>query len=762
MKLNSIKSKLLILLLISISSCFLILGFYNTYNAYNSKHSLVEQKELNLSKQTSKFINSYLQSKIDIVSAVKNGIPLSDLNVNNKNIISALLLGKHAGKFVDVYIGFESTGDFLLSNGSYLSISKDNFDARLRPWYKQAIRMNKAGITKPYVDVSTKKLVVTVFVPFIKNGKTLGVVGSDIFLDTVVDTILNVDVGNEGFAYLLDENAYTLIHKNKDLINKKNLLFQTITSDKKHSFQEIEFQNKNKLISYSKIPVTSWFLVIELDKDKAFEDINSDIITEVLIYIVLLAVILLFLYISLVKILAPLASLENGLNSFFRYLKGEEQSIKLLNIDTNDEFGNMAKVIDSEMKIVEHSLNQDRLLIDDVKNVVNHVKSGKLDLFVNANSSTNSLNELKHILNDMIEILAKNVDKDINHILASLDEYSKLNFVNNIDGASGNISKGLNNLSNIINTMLQENQKNGLSLDKSSQILLENVDILNKASNDTAVSLEETAAALEEITESVISNTGKIQEMSKYSNDLSSSINKGQNLATSTVNSMNEINEQTQSIADAITVIDQIAFQTNILSLNAAVEAATAGEAGKGFAVVAQEVRNLASRSAEAAKEIKDLVEAATTKTNIGKKIADEMIQGYSKLNENISKTTEIIKTIETSSNEQRTSIEQINNVVNKLDQQTQNNAQVASKTHDIALDTSDIAKQILHTVNQKEFRDKNTQQLSSSSDTRSATKRSVPAPSKIERQTKQREVKKTSTASSTYQDTTKDEWESF
>ena len=143
----------------------------------------------------------------------------------------------------------------------------------------------------------------------------------------------------------------------------------------------------------------------------------------------------------------------------------------------------------------------------------------------------------------------------------------------------------------------------------------------------------------------------------------------------------------------AITVIDQIAFQTNILSLNAAVEAATAGEAGKGFAVVAQEVRNLAARSADAAREIKELVESATTKTNSGKKIADEMIKGYDALNENISSSTKIIKDIETSSNEQTTSIEQINNVVNRLDQQTQNNASVASKTHDIAIDTSSIAQ---------------------------------------------------------------------
>jgi methyl-accepting chemotaxis protein len=195
--------------------------------------------------------------------------------------------------------------------------------------------------------------------------------------------------------------------------------------------------------------------------------------------------------------------------------------------------------------------------------------------------------------------------------------------------------------------------------------------------------------------------------MASHSEDLSSSISKGQDLANSTVISMDEINEQTQAIADAITVIDQIAFQTNILSLNAAVEAATAGEAGKGFAVVAAEVRNLASRSAEAAKEIKDLVENATNKTNTGKKIADDMIIGYKTLNENLSKTTEVIEDIEEASKEQKTSIEQINDVINRLDQQTQKNASVATQTHEIATSTSNIAKNILDTVNEKEFRGK-------------------------------------------------------
>ena len=167
---------------------------------------------------------------------------------------------------------------------------------------------------------------------------------------------------------------------------------------------------------------------------------------------------------------------------------------------------------------------------------------------------------------------------------------------------------------------------------------------------------------------------------------------------------MNDIDEKVNAINDSITVIDQIAFQTNILSLNAAVEAATAGEAGKGFAVVAQEVRNLATRSAEAANEIKVLVQNATDKANEGKSISDKMILGYNGLNDNITKTIEIIANVENASKEQLTGIEQINDAINSLDHQTQENAMIASQTNDIALQTDTIAKLVVSNANAKEF----------------------------------------------------------
>jgi methyl-accepting chemotaxis protein len=141
--------------------------------------------------------------------------------------------------------------------------------------------------------------------------------------------------------------------------------------------------------------------------------------------------------------------------------------------------------------------------------------------------------------------------------------------------------------------------------------------------------------------------------MAQIAGTVTTASSEGKALASETTNAMDEINKEVNAISEAITIIDQIAFQTNILSLNAAVEAATAGEAGKGFAVVAQEVRNLATRSADAANEIKRLVQNATQKANNGKQIADSMISGYITLNQNIEQTISLIKDVEMASKEQ-------------------------------------------------------------------------------------------------------------
>ncbi|MGJ0332165.1 methyl-accepting chemotaxis protein [Aliarcobacter cryaerophilus] len=450
-----------------------------------------------------------------------------------------------------------------------------------------------------------------------------------------------------------------------------------------------------------------------LERNKEIkEELNKTVssVTTFILIILLITILSILVTIQLItrNIVSSLNIFQNGLLSFFAFSNKESSNVQLINLDGKDEFGQMAKVINQNIEKTQDLINQDDALIKDVKRVVNEVKSGNLNIKIEKSTINDELEELKSSFNEMLEVTKSNVCSDINKVLSVLDSFSKLDFRVKIDNDNGKVATGINNLSNIINHMLVENKSNGLTLEESSKMLLFNVNKLNISSNEAAASLEETAAALEEITSNIRNNTESIAKMSQLSNGVTKAVNEGQAMANQTTTAMDEINTQVNLVNEAIGVIDNIAFQTNILSLNAAVEAATAGEAGKGFAVVAQEVRNLATRSAEAAKEIKAIVERATVKANEGKEIATNMIEGYKNLNNNISSTMNLISDIENASKEQLLGIEQINDAVNQLDQQTQQNAMVASQSHDIAQSTDEIAKLIVQDANQKEFEGKN------------------------------------------------------
>jgi len=478
----------------------------------------------------------------------------------------------------------------------------------------------------------------------------------------------------------------------KDIKNGiKNETAQTINIIKKMVIIGLKLEEQLASINKS---------AIEL-KVKAKDTLNTMLLAIAITSILVFTALAIILSNQIVK---SLSNFQRGLIHFFEYLNKETTSVDMLDDTYPDEFGEMASIVNTNISKTKTLIEQDLLLIKDVKGIVENAKNGILHKRINASTQNESLEELKIIFNEMLEVLAKNICGDINKVSIALEKFHDLDFTHRIPNPTGKTSQGLNSLADIINEMLVDNKSNGLTLELSADSLLENVESLNSASNEAAASLEETAAALEEITSNISNNTQNIVIMSNLASDVTKSVSRGEKLANQTTEAMDEIDQEVTAINEAIAIIDQIAFQTNILSLNAAVEAATAGEAGKGFAVVAQEVRNLASRSAEAASEIKSLVGQATIKANQGKSISEDMITGYAELNINISKTIEIIKDVEMASKEQLLGIEQINNAVAQLDQQTQQNASVASATRDIALHTDKIAKFVVSSADEKEF----------------------------------------------------------
>jgi methyl-accepting chemotaxis protein len=449
-------------------------------------------------------------------------------------------------------------------------------------------------------------------------------------------------------------------------------------------------------------------LSIKKDQDTIGPEVaqlNDSIVNTSFIIAVIVCIFILLLSFFLPrKISSQIQTFQEGLLGFFKFLNKEIEQVDPINMQSKDELGTMAKIVNENIAKTKEFIKEDEDLISDVKRVVDLVNQGKIRQTINVSTTNKNLEELKEIFNEMLNTISINIDDDINTISQGLERFQKLDFSHRLSNPTGETAKGLNSLAEIINKMLIENKTNGLTLDSSSDILLKNVDLLNRNSNEAAASLEETSAAVEEMTGNVSSNTENVFKMADFANKLNNSAKDGQSLAVQTTEAMDEINSKVIAINEAITIIDQIAFQTNILSLNAAVEAATAGEAGKGFAVVAAEVRNLANRSADAANEIKGLVENANVKANNGKEIADKMIHGYKGLTDNIDKTMELISDVETATKEQLQGIEQINDAVASLDHKTQENASIAADTHDIAVETDSIAKLIVSDANEKDF----------------------------------------------------------
>ena len=208
----------------------------------------------------------------------------------------------------------------------------------------------------------------------------------------------------------------------------------------------------------------------------------------------------------------------------------------------------------------------------------------------------------------------------------------------------------------------------------SSEIATGNAD-LSSRTEQQASSLEETASAMEELTGTVRLNAENAEQANMLASQASKVANEGGDLIRQVVDTMGDINASAQEISDIIGVIDGIAFQTNILALNAAVEAARAGEQGRGFAVVASEVRTLAQRSAEAAKEIKELISDSVGKINGGNQLVNKSGDTMAEVVNAIQRVNDIMSEISAASSEQATSIEEVGKAVNSMDEMTQQNA---------------------------------------------------------------------------------------
>ncbi len=553
----------------------------------------------------------------------------------------------------------------------------------------------------------------------------------------VIEKIRNIKYGNNGYFWITDLNMRMVMHpinsalEGKDLTKDVNFVNNNVFDQmskivKNKGEGRIDYElhkgdDSEPIAKFSYITLFKpWGWIIGTgtnvdDVEKTILEMRiqtknqiSAIILEVsgftLLAVIISYILVIFAFNNIVK--KPLEIFKDNFKRFLDFITMVDNKYRPSEVIYSDEIGELTLLLNEVALQIDKKLKDDIRVMGEVVLTADKVEQGIYKCRIHGDSENPMILTLKNTLNKMLNVLENNML----NVKETLDEYINGDFRNrviideNLKEEMLAVMIRVNSLGDALSHSAKTNLTNGQTLEENSFNLTNSMKNLADKANDQAASLEETAAAVEEITSITRNNTTNASKMSELGKTVKLSVSKGEEHAANTASAMEEINEKVSAINEAINIIDQIAFQTNILSLNAAVESATAGEAGKGFAVVAQEVRNLASRSAEAAREIKELVEDANNKAMEGKKISDGMIEDYKELNKHISETIHIIEDVSSASKEQMNGIEQINDAVTKLDSVTQENASEANKIKNISSDVSDMANSLVEDAKNKKF----------------------------------------------------------
>jgi methyl-accepting chemotaxis protein len=333
-------------------------------------------------------------------------------------------------------------------------------------------------------------------------------------------------------------------------------------------------------------------------------------------------------------------------------------------------------------------------VVNNITDVMQKMQQGDFASRVEV-SAPGQLGQLKDSMNASLDSLASAIS-EISRVLqaqASGDLTPRINTPFN--GQLQILQNALNNSNERLFEVINNAIASAEQVQNGAQEVSQGAQDLNERVQQQAAALEETSATMEQMNASLQSGTQNIQEVSQVMQGVESKAQTGAKVMNDTITAMNSIEQSSHQIAEIVTLIDSIAFQTNLLALNAAVEAARAGEQGRGFAVVAGEVRSLAQKSADAARNIKTLIDESVSKITQGTRLADESGRMLNEINHSIQETSQRMQQIAAGSHEQALGISQVHTAITQMDSVTQQNAALVEETTAAAESMTDIAGQL-------------------------------------------------------------------
>ena len=595
--------------------------------------------------------------------------------------------GKSREMAQDVQTGTHDDGSFNAywtkrKDGIALSTFASDYEAE---WYALAAKSGQGAMSQPYVETSTGEnfTMASIAYPVTSAGKRIGVAGVDVSLKTLSDKLNALHPFETGRVMLLSQTGKWLVAPNADLLMADydgegvEVIREALSTGKTGHIENLSFDEMaafDRVVYPFALPDinTSWVVLVDVPLSAINAPVQDQTYMMIAGGLIVLGAVLAGLYLAvrgfvqkpLAGLVADVATLSAG--DYGQPISGQERS---------DETGAVAKALEG----FRHQLTDARRLEAEA-NSHRETTEAERSRSETERAQTAALQRdiVARLGDGLAQLSAGNLAfrldgdfpgeygklrTDFNAAIASLEET-----IRTVNASIGNIGNGTNEISR-------------------------GAADLSHRTEQQAASLEETAAALDELTSQVNSSAENARTAAQSVSTASTDAERSGEVVQKAIAAMHGIEQSSTEVSRIIGVIDEIAFQTNLLALNAGVEAARAGEAGKGFAVVAQEVRELAQRSANAAKEIKTLINTSEVQVREGVDLVGRAGSALEKIAEQVMQINGLIRQISGSASEQAVGLREINAAVNQMDQVTQQNAAMVEETTAASVSLNDEAQ---------------------------------------------------------------------